>query len=192
MSVDHACQIINRRHTCNDCLCGLVVRVTGYRSRGTVPGTTRFPEKQWVWSGIHSASWVQLRSYLKKKKKSCSGPENRDYGRMDPSCWPRGTFYQQKLSLTSPTRGGRSVGIVRWLEPRSSVFSFSHTRNRLCFKTTDCKFAISSLRCDTVYSLKRIFQMNSLPPYSRSKRQLTTKIFFFLTLSLAIRITQIL
>jgi hypothetical protein len=26
---------------------------------------------------------------------------------------PRGTLYQQKLALTSPTSGGRSVGIVR-------------------------------------------------------------------------------
>jgi hypothetical protein len=32
---------------------------------------------------------------------------------MDPSRWPRGTFYPQKLVITSPTSGGRSVGIVR-------------------------------------------------------------------------------
>jgi hypothetical protein len=32
---------------------------------------------------------------------------------MDPSRWPRGTLYPQKLAITSPTRGGRSVGIVR-------------------------------------------------------------------------------
>jgi hypothetical protein len=32
---------------------------------------------------------------------------------MDLSCWPRGTLYPQKLALTSPTSGGRSVGIVR-------------------------------------------------------------------------------
>jgi hypothetical protein len=47
------------------------------------------------------------------KKSSGSGLENREYGRRDPSRWPRGSFYPQKLSLTSPTRGGRSVGIVR-------------------------------------------------------------------------------
>jgi hypothetical protein len=41
------------------------------------------------------------------------GLENRDYGRSDPSRWLHGTLYQQKLALTSPTRGGRSVGIVR-------------------------------------------------------------------------------
>jgi hypothetical protein len=29
------------------------------------------------------------------------------------SRWPRGTLYPHKLAITSPTRGGRSVGIVR-------------------------------------------------------------------------------
>jgi hypothetical protein len=47
------------------------------------------------------------------RKSRGSGPENREYGRRDPSCWPRGTFYTQRLPLTSPKRGGRSVGIVR-------------------------------------------------------------------------------
>jgi hypothetical protein len=38
-------------------LCGLVVRVPGYRSRGpgSIPGTTRFSEK-WFWNGVYSAS----------------------------------------------------------------------------------------------------------------------------------------
>jgi hypothetical protein len=30
-----------------------------------------------------------------------------------PSRWPRGTLYPQKLAITSPTSGGRSVGIIR-------------------------------------------------------------------------------
>jgi hypothetical protein len=49
--------------------CVLVVRVPGYRSRGpgSIPGATRFSEKKWVWNGVHSASRVQLRSYLKEK-----------------------------------------------------------------------------------------------------------------------------
>jgi hypothetical protein len=40
-----------------DRLCDLVVRVPGYRSRGpgSIPDTTRFSEKQWVWNGVHSA-----------------------------------------------------------------------------------------------------------------------------------------
>jgi hypothetical protein len=48
----------------NTLLWGLVVRVPGYRSRGPGPilGATRFSEKWWVWNGVHSASWVQLRS----------------------------------------------------------------------------------------------------------------------------------
>jgi hypothetical protein len=41
------------------------------------------------------------------------GLEKREYGCRDPSRWPRGTLYQQKFALTSPTSGGRSVGIVR-------------------------------------------------------------------------------
>jgi hypothetical protein len=39
--------------------------------------------------------------------------ENREYSPRDPSRWPRGTLYPQKLETTSPTSGGRSVGIVR-------------------------------------------------------------------------------
>jgi hypothetical protein len=39
--------------------------------------------------------------------------ENREYGRGNPLRWPRDTLYPQKLSLTLPTCGGRSVGIVR-------------------------------------------------------------------------------
>jgi hypothetical protein len=50
-------------------LCGLVVRVPDYRSRGpgSISGATRFSEKKWVWIGVHSASWVQLRSCLIEK-----------------------------------------------------------------------------------------------------------------------------
>jgi hypothetical protein len=46
------------------------------------------------------------------RKGSCCGLENNEYGCRDPSGWPRGTLYPQKLALSSPTSGGRSVGIV--------------------------------------------------------------------------------
>jgi hypothetical protein len=49
-----------------DRLCGLVVRVSGYRSRGPGSDSRRF-QIFWeavVWNGVHSASWGQLRSYL--------------------------------------------------------------------------------------------------------------------------------
>jgi hypothetical protein len=48
---------------------------------------------------------------------------NREYSRMDPSGWPRGTLYPQKLELTSPISVGRSVGIVRSLT-QAMEFSF--------------------------------------------------------------------
>jgi hypothetical protein len=53
-----------------------------------------------------------------------SGLENREYGRVDPSRWPRETLYPQKLALTSPTSGGSSVGIVR-SRTEATEFSFS-------------------------------------------------------------------
>jgi hypothetical protein len=45
-----------------DRLCGLMVR-----GPGSIPDATRFSEKQWVWNWVHSASSVQLRSYLEEK-----------------------------------------------------------------------------------------------------------------------------
>jgi hypothetical protein len=33
---------------------------------GSIPGASRFSEKQRVWNGVHSASWGQLRSYLEE------------------------------------------------------------------------------------------------------------------------------
>jgi hypothetical protein len=39
--------------------------------------------------------------------------ESREHGRRNPSRSPRGTFYPQKLALTSPTSGSRLVDIVR-------------------------------------------------------------------------------
>jgi hypothetical protein len=42
-------------------------------------------------------------------------------GRGDSLRWPRDTLYPLKLPLTSPTSGGRSVGVDRWrTKPRSS------------------------------------------------------------------------
>jgi hypothetical protein len=43
--------------------------------------------------------------------------------RGNPLRWPRDTLYPQKLALTSPTSGGRSVGIVR-LRTKATEFSF--------------------------------------------------------------------
>jgi hypothetical protein len=57
------------------------------------------------------------------RNSSGSGLENREYGRGDPLRWPHNTLYKQKLALTSPTGGGRSVGIVR-LRTKTTEFVF--------------------------------------------------------------------
>jgi hypothetical protein len=51
-----------------------------------------------------------------------SGLEIWEYGRRDPSKWPSGTHYPQNLALTSRTRGGRSVGVLR-LRTQATGFS---------------------------------------------------------------------
>jgi hypothetical protein len=92
-----------------DRLCGLVVRVLGYRSGGpgSIPGTTRKKKSGTGSTQLHEYNWGAT---WQKSSGFCL--ENREYGRRDPSCWPRGTLYPQKLAVTSPTSGGRSVGIV--------------------------------------------------------------------------------
>jgi hypothetical protein len=95
-------------------LCGLVVRVPGYRSRGPgpIPGATKF---FWEVVGLERGplSHVSTTEELLGRKSSGSCLENRDYHYKDPSRLPHDTLYRQNLALTSPTIGGRSVGIVR-------------------------------------------------------------------------------
>jgi hypothetical protein len=55
-------------------------------------------------------SLVSITEELLGRKSSGSSLENREYGRRDPSSWPRGTLYPQKLALTSPTNGSLSIG----------------------------------------------------------------------------------
>jgi hypothetical protein len=57
------------------------------------------------------------------RNNSGSGLENREYGRGDPLRWPRDTLYPQKLTISSPTSGGRSVGIVR-LRTKATEFFY--------------------------------------------------------------------
>jgi hypothetical protein len=67
-------------------------------------------------------SLVSTIEELLERKSSGSGLESPEYGRRDPSHWPRDAFYPQKLALTSPTSGGRSVGIVRSRTQSSEFF----------------------------------------------------------------------
>jgi hypothetical protein len=89
----------------HDCLCGLLVRVLGYRSGGlgSIPGTTR--KKKVVGLEWGPLSLVSTTEELLDRK------------------GPRGSFYLHKLTITSPTSGGRSVGIVR-SQTQTMEFSF--------------------------------------------------------------------
>jgi hypothetical protein len=97
-----------------DRLCGLVVRDPGYRSRGpdSIHGAIKFSEKYIVFLERGLLSLVSTIEKLLGRRSSGSGQENREYDRREPSRWPRGTLYPQKFELTSPTNGGRSVGVV--------------------------------------------------------------------------------
>jgi hypothetical protein len=53
---------------------------------------------------------------------------------------PRDTLYPQRLALTSPTSGGRSVGIIR-LRTTATEFSF-HERTRV---VRGCSFRIACI-----------------------------------------------
>jgi hypothetical protein len=97
-----------------DRLCGLVVRIPGYRSRGSGFDSGR---NQILWEVVSQEqgplSLVRIIEELLEWKVADPGLENREYGSGGPLRWPRDSLYQQKLVLTSPTSGCRSVGIVR-------------------------------------------------------------------------------
>jgi hypothetical protein len=110
-----------------------VVRVLGYRSGGpgSIPGTTR---KKSSGSGTGSTETCEYSWGATWWKSSGSCLENREYGRRDLSRWPSGTLYPHKLAITSPTSGGRSVGIVR---SRTQTIEFV-----CCF----CLFVVMGIR----------------------------------------------
>jgi hypothetical protein len=63
-----------------------VASVPGYRSRGpgSIPGATRFSEKQWVWNGGPLSLMIAIEELLERIS-SGSGLESREYGRRDSS-----------------------------------------------------------------------------------------------------------
>jgi hypothetical protein len=66
-------------------------------------------------------SFVSIIEELLGRNSSGFGLGSREYGLRDPS---RGTLYPQKLALTLPKSGGRSVGIVRSRTQAIKLFFF--------------------------------------------------------------------
>jgi hypothetical protein len=71
-------------------------------------------------TGVRPLSLVSVIEELLGRKGSGSGLENWEYGYRDPTRWPRGTLYPEKLSLTSPV----PVGIVRWKTQTTEFFYY--------------------------------------------------------------------
>jgi hypothetical protein len=90
-----------------------VVRVLGCRSRDPGFDSRRY-EIFWEVVGLERGrlSLMSTTEELPGRNSSGFGLENREYGRGDLLRWPRDTLYPQKLALTSPTSGSRSVGTV--------------------------------------------------------------------------------
>jgi hypothetical protein len=87
---------------------------------------------------------VSTTEELLERKSSGFGLEIREYGRRDPSRWPRSTLYPQKVALISPTNGGRSVGIVR-----------SRTQNTEFFYYLQCGRILHRVICTRLVKLKQ-------------------------------------
>jgi hypothetical protein len=89
-----------------------------------------FLRYQIFWEVVGPPSLVSTIEELLGRKSGGSGLVSREYGCRDPSSLPRGTLYPQKFgTLTSPTSGGHSVGIVRsWTQTTEFVTTCNHQR----------------------------------------------------------------
>jgi hypothetical protein len=97
----------------SDRLCGLVVRVLGYRSRGPGFDSRRY-KIFWEMVGLERGPLrlVSTIEDLLERNSGGSSLGNREYGCGDLLRWPRYTLYLKKLALSSSTSSSRSVSIV--------------------------------------------------------------------------------
>jgi hypothetical protein len=109
-----------------DRLCGLMVRVSGYKSWGPGFDSWALQEKRVVGLERGSLSLVSTTEELLGRNSSGSGLESREYGRRDSSRWPRGTLYPQKLGTNFADKR-RSVQFACGLRPRSFFINRNFT-----------------------------------------------------------------
>jgi hypothetical protein len=95
---------------------------------------------------FQNAERINFQHSFGKGERQTSGSRKPRFG--DPLRWPRDTLYPQKLALTSPTSGGRSVGIVR-MRTLATEFSFLFlnvkSRKELSIRKTIETFVLDNL-----------------------------------------------
>jgi hypothetical protein len=83
-----------------DRVCGLVVRVPGYRSRGPEFDPRNYQIfREAVGLERGSFSLLNTTEELLGRESNGCGQENREYSHRDPLCWPRNTLYPQKVGI---------------------------------------------------------------------------------------------
>jgi hypothetical protein len=115
-----------------DRLCSLVVRVLGYRFRGPGFNSRRY-QIFWEVVGLERGPLSLVRIIEEQLENKVAVPvyKTEINGRGDSLRWPRDTLYLLKLAITSPTSGGRSVGIVRW---RTKAPELVYIASHSCYK----------------------------------------------------------
>jgi hypothetical protein len=97
-----------------DRLCGLVVKVPGYRSSGPGWIPEHYKKKKVVGLERGPLSLVSTTEEILGRNNSGSGLEVREYGRRDSSRWPSGILYPQKVGTNFADPLGLYSSLADW------------------------------------------------------------------------------
>ena len=173
-----------------DRLCGLVVRVSGCRYRGPGFDPRRY-QIFWVVVGLEwgPLSLVRSSEELLEWKSSGSKSRKQRLTTVGTRCADHVTpLYPQKLAVTSPTGGGRSVGIVRVLTKATEFYTYVIVHySSFHDHSKHCRILqVHNLRGDVIYSHKstcllKIFFSNYIQHLLRNVNQVTQIQLIFAT-----------